>query len=444
MEKHDYERSRSFIGLLPPAIIKPYLKHYKEPIINSSKTDDSEELTDSITSSLFYITYYGTSGDGYVGYDNEPTSDFDQAMTFPSREEADARRFELQKDWDSELQVEEFKDEIDSARKHAERKILTNIVSSVLTGRITEEQAAEKLAVKNGCNIGYARNLLAQVMNDKSYIRSGTMDIAGDVNKEFNIDGNFESWTGDYVPRSGKASTVGGEILRAANTIDSRYYNDGERIGIGMGKETVNPAARYLFATITDSSMEPSMADIKDMLNNDSEVNRSDDYYEEWLEEFKHLLEDYLRNNEELFHTANDEDMQKYGEEGDTNTSIEECYIEEDGIRYWFERDEDGWTCSSIETENESDYDVGDIIEKDSPDFDLIENPEEEFGDFETDGFTYSWEFNSDATGDYYEITDVKPVNTLAEEGDWWENFRFESYQVYDSDGNEISEADLY
>lgn len=51
----------------------------------------------------------------------------------------------------------------------------------------------------------------------------------------------------EYVPQEGKASTVAGEILRAAARIYTRYYNDGDVINEGYGKETCNKPAHYLW-----------------------------------------------------------------------------------------------------------------------------------------------------------------------------------------------------
>ena len=44
----------------------------------------------------YYIAYYGTSDDGYVGYDNKPCHSIDMAMTFTDRLEAEKCRTELQ------------------------------------------------------------------------------------------------------------------------------------------------------------------------------------------------------------------------------------------------------------------------------------------------------------------------------------------------------------
>ncbi|MBQ3807917.1 MAG: hypothetical protein II840_08160 [Kiritimatiellae bacterium] len=48
------------------------------------------------------------------------------------------------------------------------------------------------------------------------------------------------------MPPSGKAETVAGEIIRAADRIHYRWWNDGDKINVGYGKETCNGTARYL------------------------------------------------------------------------------------------------------------------------------------------------------------------------------------------------------
>ncbi len=50
----------------------------------------------------------------------------------------------------------------------------------------------------------------------------------------------------ELVPASGKADSLAGELVRAVARIGYRFFNDGDRIGLGYGKETCNPAARFL------------------------------------------------------------------------------------------------------------------------------------------------------------------------------------------------------
>lgn len=43
-----------------------------------------------------------------------------------------------------------------------------------------------------------------------------------------------------YVPVTGKADTVPGEILRCGSRVIYRYYNDGDVYNCGYGRDTVN------------------------------------------------------------------------------------------------------------------------------------------------------------------------------------------------------------
>lgn len=50
----------------------------------------------------------------------------------------------------------------------------------------------------------------------------------------------------ELVPGEGKADSLAGEIVRAVCRIGHRWNNDGDRVATGYGKETCNPAARFL------------------------------------------------------------------------------------------------------------------------------------------------------------------------------------------------------
>ena len=68
------------------------------------------------------------------------------------------------------------------------------------------------------------------------HVKNGTVDTEKDSEILFDA----------LVPGSGHADTLGGELLRAAERIAYRYYNDGDMAGEGYGRETVNPAVRYM------------------------------------------------------------------------------------------------------------------------------------------------------------------------------------------------------
>ena len=58
-----------------------------------------------MTKKTYYIEFYGTSGNGFVSYDNDSCDSIDMAMTFDTEEEANAECEKLQKEWKSELRV---------------------------------------------------------------------------------------------------------------------------------------------------------------------------------------------------------------------------------------------------------------------------------------------------------------------------------------------------
>lgn len=64
--------------------------------------------------------------------------------------------------------------------------------------------------------------------------------------ESFNAEEMNEVLFDELVPSMGKSYTEGGEILRAVNRIQYRYWNDGDIAGQGYGKRTVNPAVRFL------------------------------------------------------------------------------------------------------------------------------------------------------------------------------------------------------
>ena len=326
-----------------------------------------------------------------------------------------------------------------SKTPNGDKAFLSNIVSSVSTNNMTEEQAIKRIALRNNCNEGFARNILSEALNDETLISSGVMEIADDINKEFDIDGNIDSWLKAYMKDEGKSNTVGGEILRAFAKIRYRYYNDGDMIGRGYGKETVNPAARYLYEHVLDSST----ADIEEMLNGESDINSSHETYEDWLEGYEGSLENYLRNNEELFHTPNKEDMLDYRTEEDKDSSVTECYIEDDeGNTYWFENDGSGdWKCYQIDSGSDKEFEVGDVVDSSQLEQYVDFADEDDYLDFDLNGLSYSAERTD---GDSWEITNIDVDGGAASEGDYWSVDDLLRYDVYDSQGNSLSENDLY
>lgn len=110
----------------------------------------------------------------------------------------------------------------------------------------------------------------------------------------------------ELVPGSGKADTVAGEIIRAISRIAYRNFNDGDHIGVGYGKETCNPAARYLIKKAGEEVAD-TIADLWGV--------EPDDLYDEGLADVEEKVLRYVEEHPELKTTPNSEDMWDYRDE---------------------------------------------------------------------------------------------------------------------------------
>ena len=107
----------------------------------------------------------------------------------------------------------------------------------------------------------------------------------------------------ELVPASGKADTVAGEIIRAVSRISYRNSNDGDHVGVGYGKETCNPAARYL--------MDMAGREVREAVRNMWGI-WDDDAYDKAVETLAEKVLAYIDEHPELKTTPNTEDMWDY------------------------------------------------------------------------------------------------------------------------------------
>lgn len=121
----------------------------------------------------------------------------------------------------------------------------------------------------------------------------------------------------ELVPCRGKADTVAGEIVRAISRIGYRNYNDGDHIGVGYGRETCNPAARYLMK-FGDNKINDAIDAIWGV--------ECDATYDAGLAELEAAVLNYLEENPELKTTENNEDMWDYC----TDEDVDDYEDEED------------------------------------------------------------------------------------------------------------------
>lgn len=175
-----------------------------------------------------------------------------------------------------------------------------------------------------------------------------------------------------YVPGMGKSDVVAGEIARATARIVYRYLNDGDKLGVGYGRETVNPAARYLMANTTSR--------IKDVIT--EELWSEDPYYEtvddneyeNSLYELIVLVAEYLKDNPDLTEKENSTDMWNLR---DPEEDVDDPDPDEDEDEYYDDYEEE--FDESVELDEYEDLDLDDsdslhnfkfIDSKDVPDSD--------------------------------------------------------------------------
>ena len=127
----------------------------------------------------------------------------------------------------------------------------------------------------------------------------------------------------ELVPVSGKAESLAGELIRAMSRIAYRFYNDGDQVGMGYGKETCNPAARFLMAKGNKrvSSLATAIWGIYD-----------ESAYEDLLDILAGAVADHVEQTPDLSTTPTD-DMWDYRTDEDVDDvweDEEDDYEEED------------------------------------------------------------------------------------------------------------------
>lgn len=95
----------------------------------------------------------------------------------------------------------------------------------------------------------------------------------------------------ELVPETGKADSLAGELVRAMSRIGYRFYNDGDQLGIGYGKETCNPAGRFLGVKGNDKIAK---------LTADAWAVYSEEAYEKVLDILCGAVADYVEQNPDL------------------------------------------------------------------------------------------------------------------------------------------------
>ena len=131
----------------------------------------------------------------------------------------------------------------------------------------------------------------------------------------------------ELVPMSGKADSLAGELVRATCRIGYRFFNDGDQLGIGYGKETCNAAGRFILKK-TPREIGDLVAALWGMA--------SEGGYEAVLDVLVGRMADYIDENPDLRNQPT-ENMYDYYDEYEDRDDEEE----EDEEDYEEEEDED-------------------------------------------------------------------------------------------------------
>ena len=145
--------------------------------------------------------------------------------------------------------------------------------------------------------------------------RTGRIEKKGGIIKMTPTEARLDALFEELVPGEGKAETVAGEIVRAVERIAYRYDNDGDRIGIGYGREICNPAARYL--------SEKCGHEVKEAIN-DIWGETDKRAYNEGLKKLMQAVLDFLDVHPGLRETKNVEDMWDYQDQDEDVEEREE------------------------------------------------------------------------------------------------------------------------
>lgn len=131
------------------------------------------------------------------------------------------------------------------------------------------------------------------------------------------LESKINDLTEQYVCPEGQCETLAGEILRAYNRIIYRYYNDGDVAGEGYGRETVNPALRFLFSQL------PSIKQFFEINYYDKSLYFIDYDYETILNKIGFIILDHFEEQPELFTQINFYDMWNFAVDSDRDYDYE-------------------------------------------------------------------------------------------------------------------------
>ena len=145
------------------------------------------------------------------------------------------------------------------------------------------------------------RDKIAQERSERDARKAKEAELkakADEVVKQIGKDWSFDHLFDVLVPSSGKSNSLAGELIRAANRIEYRWFNDGDRFFEDYGIETCGQPAYFLMNFEINDEMP-----LWDFMLNVAEDNADDKYYDAFLEELKNKVAEIVQDNPTLLVT---------------------------------------------------------------------------------------------------------------------------------------------
>ena len=95
----------------------------------------------------------------------------------------------------------------------------------------------------------------------------------------------------ELPPAEGDASNLARELTRAISQLNHHYYNGGERLGIGKGKQTCSPAGMFI-AIETNAKISNTIREVW--------ISKDERSYEQKLAKVTKMVLDYIETHPEL------------------------------------------------------------------------------------------------------------------------------------------------
>lgn len=282
--------------------IQSYRNHYIQEFENYTKKEENNTnleynymLLDRLRSDCEYFLGYGNGSERHLWAGNID----DQIAKM--KELYNSFTDDQKPEWITMEDINNYEKEMKELKKDKEKK--AEDVSGLQTIQDIEEYI-------NNIKDEHTKSILHHILEDEKskenpsigYLTMAirkVLDIEQERNKEKKTESMPDDWYKEmfskYVPNTGEASTIGGEILRTFSGISRMFYQNGDKIWRGNMKNNsyvLDPLADKL-----DDLLPQEGKDLMSIMANST----TDNAYEKRLNVLEDYVYNYLKNNDNLF-----------------------------------------------------------------------------------------------------------------------------------------------